>query len=269
MDTLRPTNSDWTVEHHPRALQTPYSKWMAHWGLPVEAQEIPNPQSVYRDVDIVYVDRAVYTCWTGLIGPSVVFLTDIQRAKNSNHPFISEFTKAVYEKDYPLDGLKYIFVANVVNHDTLAFIDQHIYHAGVDRRPIRTYNISHPEFLALLGTRIGKTIGYFILGTYGQGVKRIKEICLFTEQVDAVDFVQLLFVLEDIDPKAIESPTKPMQQKQKLAQQKKEKKKPSHRVQKVSGEGWRRSSRLKEKYEREQEKKQKGEEQNQGQEKET
>jgi hypothetical protein len=39
-----------------------------------------------------------------------------------------------------------------------------------------------PEFNALLGTRLGKVVAYFILGAYGQGVKRIAKITFFNAE---------------------------------------------------------------------------------------
>ncbi|KAJ5562104.1 hypothetical protein N7535_003438 [Penicillium sp. DV-2018c] len=201
----------WQIYHVPKALTPVRQGWMARWGLPVEG-DIVHSQSVYRAIEITESPTTARantihsTHWKGVTGPGVLIIDDMRRRNIPPHPHIAEFCKAVYEQDYPLAGLRYIFVANVVNQDTMDFINHHIPRPSEEwaedtgrdtSSEITTYDTSSPEYLGLLGTRIGKVIGYFILAAYGQGIKRISEISLWLLN----DHWQLLFVLEDIPAK--------------------------------------------------------------------
>jgi hypothetical protein len=208
MESLGRRRGYWQINHVPKALTPVRQGWMARWGLPVEGS-ISNSQSVYRAIEITESPTAarastvLNTHWKGATGPGVLFLDDVQRRNIPPHPHIAEFCKAVYEQDYPLAGLKYIFGTNIVNEDTSDFINYYIPRPseelveGTDRNTssaVTTYDSSSPAYLGLLGTRVGKIIGYFVLAAYGQGVKRISEISIWLSN----GYWQLLFVLEDI-----------------------------------------------------------------------
>ncbi|KAJ6070490.1 hypothetical protein N7467_011809 [Penicillium canescens] len=102
-------------------------------------------------------------------------------------PWISELTKAIYEKYSSLSDLRYVFLTDVQNEDTVECItticDTHRlpYPSDDDhgKWPTGVWMPPSPEFNALQGTRLGKVVAYFILGAYGQGVKRIAKITFF------------------------------------------------------------------------------------------
>jgi hypothetical protein len=207
MDRLRSrTGGYWHVTHMRRALTPVHRRWMARWGLPVEGN-IADSQSVYRAITIEETPGANAehtTHWRGFTGPGVLFINAVRRRRRTPlHPHIAEFCKAVYEQDYPLTSLRYVFVTNVANTDTTAFIERYIPRLNEEPEEtgawdtsseVTTYDSSSPEYLGLLGTRIGKMVGYFIIAAYGQGVKRISEISIWLSN----GHWQLLFVLENV-----------------------------------------------------------------------
>lgn len=48
----------------------------------------------------------------------MIFLDDIFRSKRSDDPYISEFTKAAYQLDFPLNSLRSVIAANINEADT-------------------------------------------------------------------------------------------------------------------------------------------------------
>jgi len=48
----------------------------------------------------------------------MIFLDDIFRSKRSEDPYISEFTKAAYQLDFPLNSLRSVIAANINEADT-------------------------------------------------------------------------------------------------------------------------------------------------------
>jgi hypothetical protein len=46
--------------------------------------------------------------WDGFTGPGVIVISNIARAPNSPSPPMSEVTKAVYERTFDINGLRYV-----------------------------------------------------------------------------------------------------------------------------------------------------------------
>jgi hypothetical protein len=144
------------------------------------------------------------TMWIGRIGPGVLIIECIERTSESITPWISELTKAMYENWARLSDLRYIFITEVENADTVACVQKICDIQGLeypqeygDKRkwPKKVWRPSTPEFNALLGTRLGKVVAYFLLGAYGQGVKRIARIRFFHSGCDGLN---LRFDIEDV-----------------------------------------------------------------------
>ena len=180
LETL-PNRSGWDVNSDPERLFPEHYRWLRQVGI-VTNEGVTNEQSPYRGT-IVLKNEGSMTSWTGMTGPAVIFINNIERAKNSGDPYISELTKAVYEKDFELEDLKHIWMTDVQNHDTINFINTFIYGPGAEiqypHNAIITWSSEHAHFNALFGTALGKVVGYFILGAFGQGVKRVARIRLF------------------------------------------------------------------------------------------
>ncbi|GLI73084.1 hypothetical protein PoHVEF18_001294 [Penicillium ochrochloron] len=106
--------------------------------------------------------------WTGRTAESVVFLEDLNRPKGSQCPFISEITKAVYEKDFNIETL---------------------------REYPRVMESNATEFQVLLGTPIGKIVAHLVLNSFARGTRRIARVALWH---DAKVTPQLRFDIERV-----------------------------------------------------------------------
>ncbi|OGE57138.1 hypothetical protein PENARI_c002G08139 [Penicillium arizonense] len=154
-------------------------------GLPVETS-VEDADSVCQFLSL-HKNELPWAHWSGRIGPGVMIIECIRRENDSTAPWISELTKAIYENYSSLSDLRYVFLTDVQNEDTVECITTicHThrlpYPSDDDHGtwPTGVWMPPSPEFNALLGTRLGKVVAYFILGAYGQGVKRIAKITFF------------------------------------------------------------------------------------------
>lgn len=136
----------------------------------------------YRYVSII--SEAPEGCagdvWVGRTGLGVLFIEVIFREPESNGPRASQIAKAVYERDFDIAGLRYVFVTDVVNEETKRFAETQLY-VGENGlcprdRESHAWNYGTPEYQALLGTRIGKTVAYLVLCAFERGTRRIGRI---------------------------------------------------------------------------------------------
>jgi hypothetical protein len=148
--------------------------------------------------------------WCGYTGPGVIFLLDVERTPDSNAPPISDLTKFVYEQTFNIDGLKYVFVQNIINRQTQAFIYNILYtnerlgytwgdHPGDQR----IWERNSPVYQALLGTRIGKIVSYLLLASYPRGTRRIARVV--TYRIDDLMSIHMRFDIEKIEDTQSES----------------------------------------------------------------
>ncbi|KAJ5951173.1 uncharacterized protein N7479_009586 [Penicillium vulpinum] len=141
------------------------------------------------------------TALVSTIGPGVLFVYSMRRVHVSNDPYISELIKIAYETHFRLDTLKYLFINEVQEHKTEPFIEEQIYpsreglsYPSAERQ---IWDRSSSEFSAIMGTPVGKVVGFFILGAYGQGVKRISQIVTFQTGRD-LHKLEIRFNIEDV-----------------------------------------------------------------------
>ncbi|KAF7714956.1 Uncharacterized protein PECH_007794 [Penicillium ucsense] len=114
--------------------------------------------------------------WIGRIAKGVIFLEDISRPEKLGYPFMSEMTKAIYERHFELDTLRYVVISHVANSVTRGFIIGVLQHSN-NQNP-QVWEADTPEFKILLGTPLGKVIAYFMLNAYPRGTRRIARIAL-------------------------------------------------------------------------------------------
>lgn len=119
--------------------------------------------------------------WVGRTGPSLLFIEIINRSPGSTEPQSSDIAKAVFENDFNVAGLRYVFVVDVVNEQTKHFAETQLY--GIDENgwvrrdtALRTWEYATPQYQSLLGTRIGKMVAYLVLGAFPRGTRRIARI---------------------------------------------------------------------------------------------
>ncbi|CAG8888422.1 unnamed protein product [Penicillium egyptiacum] len=186
----------WHAVSSPEPLTEEWVGWANIFGLTVDDPASSRP--IYRDQSVVKI-KGEYTFWMGRIGPGVIFIDNIKRSQNPTNPYMSEFTKAIYESHFPLESLRCVIVSTVIQKETRPFIRDHIYkpREGLEYPPKepQTWVSPSPEFCGILGTPIGKVVAAFILCAYGQGVKRIPRIVTFRTGIAEYN---LRFDIEDV-----------------------------------------------------------------------
>ncbi|CAG7990438.1 unnamed protein product [Penicillium salamii] len=122
------------------------------------------------------------TKWIGRVGHGVIFADDFRREHGSHDPYMSEFMKSVYEAHFSVMSLKHVIFTSVVEKKTYRFVTRELYSSRGLATPLdepQTWESPSSEFCGILGTPIGKVTGAFVLGIYGQGIKRIARIVTF------------------------------------------------------------------------------------------
>jgi hypothetical protein len=198
-----PQPMDWKIEYERAWLSPEMISSVVGLGLPV-GELIPNDlyptESPCVQHSIIKTRNGV-TAFVGTIGPGVLFCYSIRRSQVTNGPYVSELAKMAYETHYPLNGLKYIFMNNILEPSTEPFIEEQIYPSreGAKYRSAERQNWDYPspEFSAIMGTPIGKVVGSFILGAFGQGVKRVARIAAFQSGED-FHKLDMRFDIEDV-----------------------------------------------------------------------
>lgn len=170
--TLTLANLDpdyWSITRHAAPLPPNYSpRDMSALGVPV---------SGYRKIMLDGFEESsgdVMSSWRGRAARGVLFMEDVARKRGSNAPWNSELSKVAYEQVAPLATLQKVFVTNVSNLDTRPFARGVWVGSGV-----KVFEAGTRQFHTLLGTRMGKTVAYLILGAYGQGNRRIARIAIW------------------------------------------------------------------------------------------
>ncbi|CAG7940434.1 unnamed protein product [Penicillium nalgiovense] len=198
-----PRPMDWNIEHEIEWLKPELISSIVGLGLPV-GDLIPNHMDPTESPCVrhsIIKTRNGVTGFVGTIGPGLLFFYSIRRSQVSNDPYVSELAKMAYEMHYPLDGLKYIFMNDILEASTEPFIEEQIYPSreGAKYRSAerQTWDYPSPEFSAIMGTPIGKVVGSFILGAFGQGVKRVARIVTFQNGED-FHKLDIRFDIEDV-----------------------------------------------------------------------
>ncbi|CAG8146692.1 unnamed protein product [Penicillium nalgiovense] len=137
--------------------------------------------------------------WEGRTGPGVVFLDWIRRSRRSNAPHMSEFTKAAYEMDIPLNSLRYVFVTDISETDTVRCVRDEVYSSEGLPYPSNDQVTWGPssEFDALLGTTMGRVVAALIMCAWGQGKKQIARVVTFHDG-EYLQRLNMRFDIEDI-----------------------------------------------------------------------
>ncbi|KAJ5953310.1 hypothetical protein N7454_000206 [Penicillium verhagenii] len=177
----------WKIHREKISLPREYHPRVSRIRIPLEAK-------FYRTEA---EPRNVYSEWTGIIGPGMIIIEAIGRSKNTVTPlpYTSQLTKAAYEEYFNPEGLKYVFVDNIVNEETNSFMWTFIYpewKKGLRDAPPKSFAYNTADYQALLGTRIGKVVVYFLLNTFARGTRRISKIVSWVENYT----LQLRFDIE-------------------------------------------------------------------------
>lgn len=189
-------NNKWELLEQPADLPENYTQSTF---LPPDipgAKGSPSKKPPYRWTSMVKAppnQPYMVSWWTGRTAEGVVFLEDLNRPKGSQYPFISEITKAVYEKDFNIETLRHVFVADVANAETRGFIIGVLWPSTTEYPRVMESNT--PEFQILLGTPIGKIVAHLVLNSFDRGTRQIARVVLWH---DAKFTPQLRFDIERI-----------------------------------------------------------------------
>jgi hypothetical protein len=170
--TLTPNHRDYIVDRTSVRL---YANLLTTLNL-------SNANSTYRQVSITLCDEGPPVWWIGRTEPGVIFIDDVFRSKRSDDPYISEFTKAAYKIDFPLDSLRNVFVPNVDEVNTLLCLRK-VYKSQGLHYPSsaeQTWEPSSSEFNGLLGTGIGKIVTTLFCVRGAKGGSELRESLLST-----------------------------------------------------------------------------------------
>ena len=164
------------------------------WGMISISEPSATDDTEYSDLHV----------WEGQIAPGVLIIEEI---KKSPGLFISEVCQAIYQNHFSIDTLKYVYMVDVCNRDTLSFVRDVLYTEAnglvwPDDK-IHDWKLGTPEFEALLGTKLGKTVAHFVLGAFRRGTHRISQIRTF----HTFETLQLRFSIEEVDTPVV-PPTK-------------------------------------------------------------
>jgi hypothetical protein len=133
--------------------------------------------------------------WEGQIAPGVLIVEEIKKAPGF---FMSEVCQAVYQKHFSIDTLKYVYMVDVCNKDTLSFVRDVLYTEANGLfwpdEEIRDWQLGTPEFRALLGTKLGNIVAHLVLGAFRRGTHRISQIRSFHTH----EGLQLRFAIEEV-----------------------------------------------------------------------
>ncbi|KAJ5783315.1 uncharacterized protein N7518_008992 [Penicillium psychrosexuale] len=142
--------------------------------------------------------------WKGQIAPGVLMIEEIKKIPGF---FMSEVCQAIYQNYFPIDSLKYVYMIDVCNKDTRSFVMDELYtEANGYTWEKDTINCipGTPEFEALLGTKLGRTVAHLVLGAFKRGTRRISQIKVF----DNFEALQLEFSIVPTDAPAQSSSTR-------------------------------------------------------------
>ncbi|KAJ5352773.1 hypothetical protein N7452_001747 [Penicillium brevicompactum] len=112
----------------------------------------------------------------------------------------SEIVLAQYKMDFDINDLKHVYFVNVVNVQTFPYVKDIIY----EQHGISFSNQSLPliwhhntrRYQEILGTRLGKSAAYLVLGAFPRGTHRIERIQTWV----AYHCLHLRFDIEQITP---------------------------------------------------------------------
>lgn len=123
-----------------------------------------------------------FALFEGHISRGIIFIESVYRRPGAGveaGPPCSQIAQAAYEATYPIESLKHIIVADVVNKLTKRFIKSlYAEEAGIMWKDEELFEWKYdtPKFKAILGTKIGSIAAYIVLGSFAPGTHHIARI---------------------------------------------------------------------------------------------
>ena len=136
--------------------------------------------------------------WVGTVEEGAIWIDSVFR---EDGPPMSEVTRAIYERHYSMDTLKYVIPTTVINTSTRFFVTLVLYQ-GVwpDARNSRAvWEFGTPQYQALLGLPFGTLTAALLLASFPRGTARVARIHTWMDPKYAI---QMRFDIEHTLPKA-------------------------------------------------------------------
>ncbi|KAJ5943161.1 hypothetical protein N7516_003329 [Penicillium verrucosum] len=184
------------------------------WGIRHQKRHFP-PDQIYEETvelglsgEKVYrkivlwksgVSRGQYWVhdYTLKTGPGVIFATDSFRPDSA---YWAQIAQAFYQGEHPIEDLKYVFQCNIINPETILFVQESLYVAanglGWPDDRLRVWEEGTAEYQALLGTRLAKGVAYLVLGAFPRGTRRIARIVTWGGRY--IPYIQMRFDIEKV-----------------------------------------------------------------------
>ena len=145
----------------------------------VWAPGLATGENDYRKIQISRLENAGYNMHTHRMGPGVIFAEFCQRPVGSVNPHWSEIALAQYQRDYDIDTLRYVYVVDCKNTETLGHMrDVHFLRLGYseDSQEVLTWEYNTEGYKEIMGVVWGKSVGALVLGAWDRGTHRITRI---------------------------------------------------------------------------------------------
>ncbi|KAJ5112913.1 hypothetical protein N7456_001447 [Penicillium angulare] len=162
----------------------------------------------------------------GHVSRGIIFIESVFRRPGIGAeagPPCSQIAQAAYEATYPIDSLKHIIVADVINKPTENFIKSlYAKQDGIEweSEELFEWKYGTPEFKAILGTTIGTLAAYIVLGSFTRGTHHIARIM-------TTSHYSTLYMRFDIEPVPTDPDTTPEKPKSKNKKRRRDEKKES------------------------------------------
>ncbi|KAJ5669312.1 hypothetical protein N7462_010382 [Penicillium macrosclerotiorum] len=188
------------VHIEPETIPFNYEEWIHDTDYPAGR---PDRTAVYQRCEIVKGSRRgpgdTQSMWMCRLGPGVIFFQDLPTVLFPMDPPVSIVAQALYQELFVLWGLQHlVFDIRRTATETLKCVEQQIYKGlpfPSEQRLLWRY--PSPEYIALMGTPVGKIVASFVLGAYGQGVKHVSRITTWQSQVMS-DAYYIRFDIDDM-----------------------------------------------------------------------
>lgn len=194
----------WYKTYYNEELPDPVRDKAIEFGLPDEKEPYVYT-SICTEKELTTSPNSLGDIWVGRAGPDVLFIEIIHRMPGSTEPHSSDIAKAVFENDFDISELRYVFVVDVVNEQTKHFVETQLYPTDENGRAIRDtvlkiWRHGSPEYQSLLETRIGKMVAYLVLGAFPRGTRRIAQIVIWYAESEGqcLGDLQMRFEIDEI-----------------------------------------------------------------------
>ena len=145
----------------------------------VRAPGLATGENDYRQTQISRLENAGYNLHTHRMGPGVIFAEFCQRPVGSVNPHWSEIALAQYQRDYDIDTLRYVYVVDCENTETLGHMRDVLFPRlgySKDSQEVLTWEYNTQGYKEIMGVVWGKGVGALVLGAWDRGTHRIARI---------------------------------------------------------------------------------------------